>query len=395
MGHAHDHSHGDPAQFYLEQLFTIGVCAAFAGVTLILYFSGTLNLLLAVKFHIWVLLGGAALLAMAVINGVSVWLSAGAAAPHPHAHDHDHDHAHDQAHGNGHAHDHAACDDHHHDHTSCDHHHDHAHGHDHVHGHTHTHAHEHAHAETAVQTGGGVASVQQHAAVPAAAPAAAPAPNHGHAHGDGHGHDGHDHGWAPWRYAVLLLPVAIYFLVPLDALAGPGGQAIDVDASAVSSGGDQNADADMSITFQQLELAALYSENRGYYEGKTVLLEGQYVPKDSRMFTLRRYKISCCAADAVGLNAVIVIDPDYAKEHPKEVLDGNSLQGRWVRVTGRVQFLKRADGSGGYATALILTPTKKRPLTAAVMDNQVEATTSGKVEPLVKEIPPPSNPYLN
>ena len=62
---------------------------------------------------------------------------------------------------------------------------------------------------------------------PIALPLAAPA--------DDCGHEGHDHGWAPWRYAVLLLPVAIYFVVPLEALSSTGGGAVDVDPAAVAS----------------------------------------------------------------------------------------------------------------------------------------------------------------
>ena len=155
-----------------------------------------------------------------------------------------------------------------------------------------------------------------------------------------HGHDGHDHGWAPWRYAVLLLPVAIYFVVPLEALSSTGGSAIDVDPPP-SPGGKMDKKVDDSITFQQLELAALYPENRSLYEGKTVRIVGQCVPKDDRTFTLRRYKISCCAADAVPLNAVIVVDPDS-----KEGIDvRTALRGKWVEVTGRVQFIKRPGGA--------------------------------------------------
>ena len=191
---AHDHHHGDRNAFYMEQLFTIGACGAFAGVTLLLWYSDSLKFLLAPKFHIWVFLGGATLLGMAVINAVAVWLSAGDAQAVPingHSHDHDHDHA------NGHAHDH--------DHAHCDHNHDHAHHHDHVHAHEHSHVHSAA-GVTATPKATGVA-VGLAAAAPAVA--AAPAPAHDHSH------DGHDHGWAPWRYAVLLLPVAIYFIVPL------------------------------------------------------------------------------------------------------------------------------------------------------------------------------------
>ena len=351
---AHDHHHDDPGEFYKEQLFTIGACGAFAVVSLILWNSGALKNMLAPKFHIWVFLGGATLLAMVVVSAVSLWFSVGEAKAVP-VGGHDHDHDHDHAHGHSHDHDHAHC--------------DHDHHHDHVNGHDHSHAHTHAHAGAAVQTAPTVTGVRQEAA---AAPVVA-------AHSHSHGHEGHDHGWAPWRYAVLLLPVAIYFVVPMEALSSTGGSAIDVDSSAVASG-KMDKKVDESITFQQLELAALYPENRSLYEGKTVRIVGQCVPRDDRTFTLRRYKISCCAADAVPLNAVIVVDPAS-----KEGIDENALRGRWVEVTGRVQFILPRAGADHYATALVLTPTPDRPLTA----------TADHPDGLIKEVPVPADPYLN
>ena len=320
---AHDHHHGDPGAFFREQLVTIGVCGAFALVTLSLCFSvaapfeirfgGVLNNMLAPKFHIWVLLGGATLLAMVVINAVAVWFSAGEAKAVPvdgHGHDHDHDHGH------------------------CDH--------DHGHENSHGHGHDHHHAPTA--------------------------PPHDH----DHAHDGHDHGWAPWRYAVLLLPVAIYFVVPLDALNSSSAAAIEVETptKAVADKGE-----DLGVTFVQLQMAAMYPENRQFYEGKTVRLTGRYVGDGDSRFTLMRYKINCCAADAIPLDAVIMLDPD-AKS--KEKLDVDKLRNQWVQVTGRVQFVQRKDRPGEYATALILSPTEERPL--------------GE---LVKIVPPDPNPYAS
>ena len=85
-------------------------------------------------------------------------------------------------------------------------------------------------------------------------------------------------------------------------------------ASTASSGADKEKSVDESITFQQLELAALYPDNRDSIEGKTVRLVGSACPKDARHFTLRRFKISCCAADAVPLNAVILIDPKATED---------------------------------------------------------------------------------
>ena len=96
---AHDHHHGDPGAFYMEQLLTIGVCAAFGGVVLMLcgpaslapegkrrldnFNSGVLKNMLAQKFHIWVFLGGAELARHGDLNAVAVWFSVGEAKAVP------------------------------------------------------------------------------------------------------------------------------------------------------------------------------------------------------------------------------------------------------------------------------------------------------------------------
>ncbi len=148
-------------------------------------------------------------------------------------------------------------------------------GHDHDHDHCgHDHAHDHDHS------------------------------GHSHEHHDGHDHSavasapaaddcGHEHSWAPWRYAVLLLPVAIYFVLPPGALSSTGGAAVDVDpeAAKLAMAGKSKGE-DFGITFQQLNLAAAYADNRDFYENKTVRLTGMYVPLDDHHFTLVRYKIS-------------------------------------------------------------------------------------------------------
>src|SRR5262249_53774918 len=157
MGHSHDHAH-DGSTYYVEQLCTIGICGAMGVVTILLYTQGLLSLILAPSLHWMVLAGGIGLLGLVAIRALAVRFSVGKPEA---AHNHDHEHG-------------PGCDhDHHHDH---DHAHEHHHHHDHEHGpgcdHEHHHEHEHVHA------------------------AAAP--------GDD---DGHEHGWGPWRYAVLLLPV--------------------------------------------------------------------------------------------------------------------------------------------------------------------------------------------
>jgi uncharacterized membrane protein YraQ (UPF0718 family) len=135
--------------------------------------------LLAVQFHLYVLLSGIALVVIAFARGAILWHQSRDPSFKP-GHDHDHDHAHDHAHEHQHAiqeksalqlavvpaHVHG---------PDC--------GHDHDHEHHH---HEHA------------------------APLA-PAKVHDHAHHD-HDEADHDHGWAPWRYVVILVPIILFLL---------------------------------------------------------------------------------------------------------------------------------------------------------------------------------------
>lgn len=110
-----------------------------------------------------------------------------------------------------------------------------------------------------------------------------------------------------------------------------------------------------NVNFLQLERAAQNADARQLYEGKTVTLVGRFAGDKEKSFTLIRYKMNCCAADAVPLNAAIFVDPKSpAKLRPKEWAQ------KWVKVKGQVQFLKMKDGQ--YVTALVLKPTSDEDL---------------------------------
>ncbi len=348
--HDHHHHHHDASTYYLEQIFTIGACGALAGVFIMDWYSGKLGYFIKDKYFLLVLTGAVLLLGLVVIRAVAVWFSVEEpqlAPAHDHTHDHDHDHG-DCAHGHCHDHDHDHAHAHAHGVTAEAHHHltgteiisggtpvppAHEHGHDHDHDHGHGHHH------------------------------------HGHSHG--HGHD-HSHGWAPWRYVVLLLPVALYFLMPADGLSGAGQQVHAGDVNG-PSGSVKDKGEDFSVSFVQLEQAALSEDSRSILEGKTVRLVGKYVAQDSKHFTLVRYTMNCCAADAIPLKALTVLDDSKS---PKDVLDSNRLNNKWVEVTGQVQFLKMRDGSS-FVPAIIIQPTPERKLTQ-----------------LVKVVPAPANPFV-
>jgi hypothetical protein len=181
------------------------------------------------------------------------------------------------------------------------HHHDHEHGHDHHHDHDHgqTHAHEHS---------------------------------HDHSHDHDHGHD---HGWTPARYAVLMLPIVLYFLnLPNSTFSAEtlgknlSGDTVKGDIAPVDSkGGD-------AIALGVGELKRIAGDPIAMKEmtGKTGKLTGRFLPDDGHRFKLFRVNMRCCVADAIP-EGVFMYCEEIVRATPKE----------WVEVTGQIQFVKQKD----------------------------------------------------
>ena len=321
--HTHDHHHHGGGDYYLQQLLTIGICGAFGGVGLLMYFISAgpgvtdnegrpltkLGVLLSPGFHIWVLIGSLVLLAVTVIRGVALWKSVGA-SPRPHGHAHHH---HDHLPGE-------AC-----DHPS--HAHDH-HDHDHKPGEKCDHP-SHAHA------------------------------HHDHDHGD-HSADDHSHGNIYWRVVVLLFPIVIYLMGLPDGSFSAEYQAKRVKDNEVGELADVASTGNAEVSFETLAAAAYSPENRDLFTGKTVTLSGQFKPLSETQFTLFFFKQTCCAADQVPLKATCVV---RNKEVLEEVVTVNTPQGpkkvqqqyangTKVIVTGRIQFTQDPNNSQEWLTVL-------------------------------------------
>lgn len=92
------------------------------------------------------------------------------------------------------------------------------------------------------------------------------------------------------------------------------------------------------LGFKELDRAAASEAGRRGYEGMTVRLKGQFVPRGGdKEFSLMRVKITCCGADAIPINVVILLDP----ASPDNVRDFQYMQ--WIAVEGEVTFQKRRD----------------------------------------------------
>ncbi|MFM7539468.1 MAG: hypothetical protein ACKO9Z_07390 [Planctomycetota bacterium] len=167
-----------------------------------------------------------------------------------------------------------------------------------------------------------------------------------HHHGPDCGHD-HGHQWLPLQVMVLSIPIVLFALnLPNEAFGAM--KALDLEAYSLAPSGASSGGKADGVSFLQLERAASNPEARGLYDGKTVQLVGKFVGDHDKRFTLIRYKMNCCAADAVPLNAAIMVDPQSQAR-----LDYRHWSGKWVEVNGEVRFLQSRDGKS-YLAALIL-----------------------------------------
>ena len=268
MAHDHDHS----STYFLEQLWTIGTCGALGIVMVLLWHYQVLAIILDRKFHEPVLWGGIALLILVGIRIIDVWFSAARLRAAR---------VNDASMGN--------------DHVG----HDHAHDHDHAHEDSHDHVHSHDAAADHVHAEGEECCHENHA-----------------------GHDcGHDHGWAPWRYAVLLLPTVL-FLMKLPWPEPP----------------DPPERGDVMVAkLTEVEQSAESAAGRDAYRDKTVRVKGkvQDLWSNQRIFGFVRLKMTCCYADAYGEPVKIMI------ESPKPIDYGAVLgKGGWVKVIGKLDYRK-------------------------------------------------------
>lgn len=299
MAHDHHH-HGSARDYFVEQLLTIFVVGAFGVVGVLLYTDGRLQYILAPAFHLPVLIGGIAVLAVVAVRAVAVWQEAGAAGHQHHLehghHHHEHDHAAQHGHPVHHHHDHHE----HHEHgPDCDHDHDHGPDCDHDHAH-HDHGHDHSH--------------------------------------DDHGHS-HDLSWVIARMLVLFFPVALYLIgVPNSGFSQE--RILKMLSKEEALGGDVGAVATGDghvMSFNDLNEAAYDESKREALSGKVGILVGRFDRIADKEFRLYRLKMTCCAADTVPLKVRILT---------KTAVSGFQ-QSEWVQVKGEVRFIQ-PPGSTQY-----------------------------------------------
>ena len=73
MAHDHHHHHGESLRdYFVEQLLTIFVVGLLGAVAILLYSSNRLKFVLAEQFHLPVLIGGIAVVALTAIRALAV-----------------------------------------------------------------------------------------------------------------------------------------------------------------------------------------------------------------------------------------------------------------------------------------------------------------------------------
>lgn len=131
----------------------------------------------------------------------------------------------------------------------------------------------------------------------------------------------------------------------------------------------------VEMTFTRLENVAQSADLREYYTGRLVWMSGRFNGSDLG-FQLIRYKMACCAADATPLRAFLTAGPDTKQFG---AIPAQQYQGKWVKVTGRVDF--RLGPGGQYLPVILITPTEK-PTERPPWDRVIEV------------IPQPDNPFI-
>jgi uncharacterized membrane protein YcgQ (UPF0703/DUF1980 family) len=129
------------------------------------------------------------------------------------------------------------------------------------------------------------------------------------------------------------------------------------------------------LRFSELERAAFDAGKRSQYEGKLGTIEGMLVASpDFQHFNIARYRMNCCAADAIRIDAAVLVDPNWTGEK----LDIKKRHQKWVKVKGRIHFFLKPNSAGEYVSALIVVPDQYN-----------------KPNKLVEIIDPPTNPYAD
>ena len=86
----------------------------------------------------------------------------------------------------------------------------------------------------------------------------------------------------------------------------------------------------VNLKFSELSVYASREKSREYFEGRTVILQGQFwmMPGKDKEFSLFRVKINCCGADAITLKSRIIAP---------EPLQGFNTND-WVQIEGEISF---------------------------------------------------------
>jgi uncharacterized membrane protein YcgQ (UPF0703/DUF1980 family) len=145
---------------------------------------------------------------------------------------------------------------------------------------------------------------------------------------------------------VRLLASASRTLVP-----GPGSLELASDWAAVAAESVSATAAQVvPVDFKTLHGIAFNPGGQQNWANKTVEVVGQFAPhpQNKNVFTLARYRIQCCGADAIQLDIPIICRESVEGFRPNS----------WVQVTGRVEF-RKVPGRGEQLSTYLIVPSRK------------------------------------
>lgn len=166
--------------------------------------------------------------------------------------------------------------------------------------------------------------------------------------------------YAPVRFALLSFPLGlVLFGMPSQGLASATALGLHLfQTRSIETRGSAKVPS-----FQALLHASQSPEGRAHYEGTEVWLIGRILGIQSDRFTLIRYRMTCCAADASVMKAGVCVEGAM----PGTLLT-KEWEGKHVKIRGHLQFHQDKDQT--WLPILVIPPiTPENPLSDWIQES--------------------------
>ena len=168
---------------------------------------------------------------------------------------------------------------------------------------------------------------------------------HDHSHEHVHVHlpvveddHGHEHGWAPWRYAVMIVPVTFWML-------GIPSKRADLPEQGDFRPMTQHEAGSEAARWKVMDDGERAAWKKDMDTQKVRLRGLNFSRFDNKTIVLGRMQMTCCIGDAYPVSSRVLVEaePNLIDQQPRN---------RWIRVIGKLDVRKAPSGSEEFVAVL-------------------------------------------